>query len=176
MKTRCYNPKYDSYCNYGGRGISICDEWLDKKIGFVNFYKWSIENGYEEHLTIDRVNNDGDYEPSNCRWISKHDQSYNRRTNVVIDINGVKKTINEWSVESGIDRRTIAWRFKNGKENDNLLSCVTSANMMSGIKGITWHKKGYWQVNYKENGLKKSKSFKELERAKDFLKEVNLNE
>ena len=56
MKTRCYNPKFIYYCNYGGRGISICDEWLDD---FAKFYEWAIANGYKEGLTIDRINNDG---------------------------------------------------------------------------------------------------------------------
>lgn len=76
MKTRCYNPNFMYYCNYGGRGIAICKEWKDD---FSNFYKWAISNGYREGLTIDRINNDGNYEPSNCRWITRAEQNRNQR-------------------------------------------------------------------------------------------------
>lgn len=76
MKTRCYNPKFMYYSNYGGRGITICDEWLNN---FKTFYEWAINNGYKEGLTIDRINNDGIYEPSNCRWITRAEQNRNQR-------------------------------------------------------------------------------------------------
>ena len=76
MKTRCYNPNFMYYCNYGGREIAICKEWKDN---FSKFYKWAIENGYREGLTIDRINNDGNYEPSNCRWITRAEQNRNQR-------------------------------------------------------------------------------------------------
>lgn len=68
MKTRCYNEKSFGYSNYGGRGIIICDEW---KNDFKVFYDWAIKNGYKDGLTIDRINNDGNYEPNNCQWITK---------------------------------------------------------------------------------------------------------
>lgn len=68
MKYRCYNPNCDAYKNYGERGIKICKEWLDD---FMNFYNWAMANGYENNLTIDRIDNDGNYEPNNCRWITK---------------------------------------------------------------------------------------------------------
>lgn len=78
MKKRCYNSQDEHFKYWGARGIKICDEWLGKT-GFQNFYEWSMANGYEEHLTIDRKNNDGNYEPSNCRWATAYEQVHNRR-------------------------------------------------------------------------------------------------
>ena len=76
MKQRCYNTKRPHYKYYGGRGIVICDEWLNNPQAF---YDWSMANGYQENLTIDRINNDGNYEPQNCRWVSMKEQATNSR-------------------------------------------------------------------------------------------------
>lgn len=76
MKTRCYNPNTPQYKDWGGRGITMCDEW---RHNFKSFYDWSMSNGYNEHLSIDRINNDGNYEPSNCKWSTAKEQANNRR-------------------------------------------------------------------------------------------------
>lgn len=73
MKQRCLNSKHKWYQSYGGRGITICDEWID----FLPFYNWAIENGYSDDLTIDRINNDGNYCPNNCRWATHKQQVHN---------------------------------------------------------------------------------------------------
>lgn len=78
MHSRCERPSHPSYVNYGNRGISVCDEWSGE-FGFFKFYKWAMSNGYEEHLTIDRINNNLGYCPSNCRWVTMKEQCSNRR-------------------------------------------------------------------------------------------------
>lgn len=84
MKCRCNQPSCTEYKNYGGRGIKICEEWSDYKYGFLCFYTWSITHGYEEGLTIDRINVNGNYEPNNCRYISAEEQINNKRSTIWI--------------------------------------------------------------------------------------------
>lgn len=93
IKQRCYNKNNISYKNYGGRGITICDEWLKD---YSSFYNWSMQNGYKEGLTIDQINNNGNYEPSNCRWTTRLIQCNNTRANRFITINNETKTLAEW--------------------------------------------------------------------------------
>ena len=93
MRSRCYNPKNKKYKDYGGRGISICSDWDD----FLQFKKWSLKNGFEESLTIDRIDNNGNYSPENCRWINQKEQMRNTRVNHLLTYNGVTKTMAECS-------------------------------------------------------------------------------
>lgn len=81
MKQRCLNENNPAYMNYGGRNINICDEWCNN---YIEFRDRALNNGYEENLSIDRINNDGDYEPSNCRWVTEIEQANNKRNNIVL--------------------------------------------------------------------------------------------
>lgn len=89
IKQRCFNDNKKCYKNYGGRGIKICDEWMD----FKNFQKWAKENGYSDNLTIDRIDVDGDYTPDNCRWATKKEQSINRREKFFVKYKGKKRRL-----------------------------------------------------------------------------------
>ena len=97
MINRCHNSSNIQYKDYGGRGITVCEEWLDKDNGFINFYNWAMDNGYKDDLTIDRIDVNGNYEPSNCRWVNMQKQNNNRRNNHIIIYNGERKTLEEWS-------------------------------------------------------------------------------
>lgn len=94
MKSRCYNKNNKRYNCYGGNGIEVCQEWLDD---FMNFYNWSMENGYSDDLSIDRIDVNGNYEPENCRWATQEQQSNNQRKTIFIEICGQKKSLKQWT-------------------------------------------------------------------------------
>lgn len=96
MKSRCLNPKNTRYRDYGERGIKICDEWLGKYIGFNNFCKWAFDNGYSENLTLDRIDNNGNYCPDNCRWADTKTQRRNSRKIINITIGKDTKCLKDW--------------------------------------------------------------------------------
>lgn len=104
MKDRCYRETVLQYKDYGGRGITVCDEWLND---FQSFYDWAIANGYKENLTIERKNVNGNYCPENCCWITKAEQSRNKTNCHYITYKGETKTLSEWSRELGIDRECV---------------------------------------------------------------------
>ena len=108
MKQRCINPKHPAYKNYGGRGITVCEEWLSS---FSVFMTWATANGYSEDLSIDRIDVNGSYCPENCRWITMKEQGFNRRNNHIITYNGKTQTMRQWSDELGIDYEVIAKRL-----------------------------------------------------------------
>lgn len=110
IKARCTNPKNISYSNYGQRGIKICEEWQD----FEPFYKWALENGYADTLTIDRIDVNGNYEPLNCRWVTQKQQQNNRRNNHYVKINNKKHTLQEWAKIYNISINTIRTRLSRG--------------------------------------------------------------
>lgn len=119
IKRRCYNKNDQAYNDYGGRGIKMCVQWLNS---FEAFYNWAHDNGYKPGLTIDRKDNNGNYEPGNCRWVTRKEQALNRRSNVFITYNNITKTQSEWADDMKIDRNTIAWRVKNNWPLEKVLT------------------------------------------------------
>jgi hypothetical protein len=109
MKSRCNNPKHKEYNRYGGRGIKVCSDWMN----FENFYN-DMNIGYSDELTIERSNVNGDYEKVNCRWATLLEQGNNRRNTFFVTVNGVKKSIEEWSRETGTNSNTIRNRLEYG--------------------------------------------------------------
>ena len=129
IKARCYKPYTNNFKDYGGRGITMCDEWLGKN-GFINFYNWAINNGYKEEIlhngknkwTIDRIDVNGNYEPKNCRFITNEEQARNKRNTVYLTYNGETLTQNEWAKKLDIYAGAIQWRLKKGWSVEEALS------------------------------------------------------
>jgi hypothetical protein len=111
IKHRCYNPNDINYKNYGGRGILMFETWRDD---FGSFYTWALNNGYKDGLTIDRVDVNGNYEPSNCKWSTMKEQQNNRTNNRIVEFKGVKKTITAWAEQYGMSYRNLHYRLKSG--------------------------------------------------------------
>ncbi len=109
MKRRCKNTNDKYYKDYGGRGIVICDEWDND---FMNFYNWAIANGYSDKLTIERIDVNGNYEPANCKWISRKEQSRNRRNNVMVTYRGETRLLKEWCELLNLNYDTVFHRIK----------------------------------------------------------------
>lgn len=119
---RCFNQKNPGYRNYGGRGITVCNEWRNDINSFI---KWSLNNGYADGLQIDRINNNGNYEPNNCRYVIPKVNLNNRRTNVRLNLAGDIKTIAEWESDTNITRSSIKHRLSNGWEVEKALTIPT---------------------------------------------------
>ena len=115
MKNRCSYPSAPDYKNYGGRGITVCDEWKDS---FETFREWAISNGYDDSLTLDRINVNENYRPENCRWTTMKEQERNRSNNVFFE----GKTIPEWSELLGIKVPTLRARIRRGWSISDALS------------------------------------------------------
>ena len=108
MRCRCYRTNNIGYRNYGAKGVGICEDWLHD---FNSFAKWALENGYEENLTIDRIDVNGNYEPSNCRWSNNEVQQNNKRNCVYIFHDGKTQTIAQWAREKKIPYSTLSYRL-----------------------------------------------------------------
>ena len=110
MKTRCCNPNSNNWKSYGGKGITICDEWIND---YDAFCSWSMDHGYNDNLSIDRIDNSKGYCPSNCRWVTELDQRHNQTNNKWITYNGQTKLVSEWAREYGINVGVVLNRINN---------------------------------------------------------------
>lgn len=175
MVSRCKNPKNPVFKHYGGRGISVDSQWLDVKC----FIEWALSNGYKEGLEIDRIDVNGNYEPVNCRWATRREQTNNKRNNVRVTINGETHTLGEWSDITGVNINTLQYRYYRGDQGERLIRKVSSeydngrkCNSNTGIRGISKTKKGKFNVYVQYKGVKKSATCKTLEEAINKLEEL----
>lgn len=168
MKDRCLNKNCKNYPSYGERGIKICENWLC----FEDFYEWSITNGYKEGLSIDRIDNDGDYCPENCRWTTMKQQCYNRRSNHYIEYNGKTQTITQWAEEYGLTEQVLSSRLRKGWDMDKAL-----IEPKREIKKLEFNGR-FWTISElsKEYNIKKYTIENRLKRNWDIDKIVNTPE
>jgi hypothetical protein len=132
MLQRCYNIKNKSYHNYGGRGITVCEAWRTNPI---SFYDWAFSSGYKVGLSLDRINNDGNYEPDNCRWVGRKEQSNNTRANHYITYKGETKTIANWTEELQFSNGLISSRLLKGWTEEEALTLPLNTKIKA------WRKK-----------------------------------
>ena len=122
MRSRCNNPKASKYYLYGGKGIQVCKEWEEN---FGSFYEWSLENGYEEGLTIDRIDGNKDYCPENCRWVTYKVQANNTTQNHYLEFNGEKHNLAEWAEIVGLSKKCLSERIRRGWTVERALTTKT---------------------------------------------------
>ena len=125
MNYRCHHKKAPAYKDYGGRGISVCREWRDD---FLAFFNWAIQNGYGDGLEIDREKNNGNYTPTNCRWVTKKVNGRNTRQNRYMTYNGQRLAASEWAEKLGVPKDLIYGRLKNGWTDEDTI-CIPSQRL-----------------------------------------------
>ncbi|MDB2157214.1 hypothetical protein [Clostridium butyricum] len=120
MKQRCFNKSNKDYYNYGARGITVCNDWLNVQ----NFYSWAIDNGYKKGCSLDRIEPNANYEPSNCRWTDSITQANNKRNTIKTLYKGKSITLTELSNLTGISRTVLEMRYIRGDREDRLIRNV----------------------------------------------------
>lgn len=131
IKQRCYNPNNIAYKNYGGRGIKMCDEWYNDPRKFV---EWCKDNGIKQGFDIDRIDVNGDYEPSNCRSLTRSENSKNKRNVILVSVNGIKKTMSEWNRIVGYAHSSLQRLYRRCGEN----AVVERIESLLSKKGIVY--------------------------------------
>jgi hypothetical protein len=118
MRERCLNPNNNDFAYYGGRGITVCPEWMN----FQDFHAWAAATGYREELTIERLDNNKGYSPNNCKWATRKEQSNNKRNNILITFKGHTKTLRQWADHIGVPISRLKSRYKLGWSPEELLT------------------------------------------------------
>lgn len=132
MRQRVRDENVDRYAHYGGKGVTVCEEWQDYEV----FKSWALENGYSKELSIDRIDNDGNYEPSNCRWATLRQQMNNTSRNHFVEHNGERKTLAQWGRKLGITREAVHNRlYVYGWSKEQALT-TPKLNNGQTIKGV----------------------------------------
>lgn len=162
-KSRCLNVNDISYKNYGLRGITICDEW---KNSFAEFYKWSMGHGYDDKLTIDRIDCSGNYTPSNCRWVCYKTQNNNKRDNLNLVWRGEKVTVNDIHLMTGLNKSTIRSRLSNGWSLDKVIETPRLEFGCTTVKNKS-NSKMIWQLSVDGD---KIRTFNSIREASECLK------
>lgn len=124
MRRRCGEPDNNAYHRYGGRGIKVCDRWMES---FENFWE-DMKDGYSDGMTLDRIDNDGNYCPENCQWATMKEQSNNRRNNTYLTFNDKTLTLSQWQEEVGIAQGTLSQRLQNGWSVEKTLTTPVKTN------------------------------------------------
>jgi hypothetical protein len=122
MIGRCYRSKQTGYHNYGGRGIKVCKEWKDDRKAF---FLWALNNGYTDELELDRIDNDGNYEPSNCRFATHKQNSRNKRNAIMLDYNGESKFLSEWADIIGVKYSQLYYQYRRGVGSEYIRKALT---------------------------------------------------
>lgn len=131
MKQRCMNSNNNRYSDYGGRGITVCKEWMD----FTPFKTWAFENGYNSSLTLDRIDNNKGYSPQNCRFVTQAIQAKNKRSNHLITFDGETKTVTEWSKYVGMNESALFTRLQRGWSIERALTQPVQARKKADTNG-----------------------------------------
>jgi hypothetical protein len=128
MRQRCFNPNVNEYYRYGGRGITVCDEWMDKKNGMKNFVLWALSNGYSDELTIDRIDNDKGYSPENCKWSDRFEQMSNTSVSIKIPYKSKTYNYNSLGRELGISASTIRkWYLRGFESGEEIIQAINNS-------------------------------------------------
>lgn len=127
MKKRCEWPGQNRYERYGGRGIRVCDEWQS----YDTFRAWAVSHGYGKWVSLDRIDNDGNYEPRNCRWIPAGQQQWNSSRTIHLTLNGITKPLPQWSDELGFSRELLRTRRSQGWTDEQILTTPLMTNGQS---------------------------------------------
>lgn len=153
MIGRCYNPNLSCYKYYGGRGITVCDEWRFNK---ESFFDWAMSHGYDSKLQLDRIDNNKGYYPENCRFVTSKTNMNNTRKNVYLTHEGVTKSVSEWCQEKGGNVVTVMYRRRKFPDTpfDRLFSSVWMPKCVFTFRGETKSKKEWCeQFNILPNTL-----------------------